>query len=393
MKLESRPSAEAVVLPFAFACLLSFAWPVSAQAQVNTRATELEFSGRLQFQLQTSSCGETPAAGDPLATRCAFRAPGLDMFMRRARLAVTATIDDRLTFRFEPDVSDVDELSLADAWGRYAFGPGAAVKAGHFKRPFDGFHLTSSSHLPFERAVGVPGVSRGTVPSYSGLTKGSDLSDRDIGLMLEGAPRDGRVAWWLGVFTGRSGSKESDTNTEKQLIGRTRVKVADVGEDRSPLMLAGALALTDAPYVATDGRTESEYFTNFELFAELGAYDEPGLLLQLGFVGGDNPDRDPDGTAIDLAAGDVFARLLTWQGVGAYRVATDGADWLEAVALFARVSYGDPSEADDDEVWAFTPGVALYFHARNRLALTWDVARFPGGETEHSVIAQMQFHF
>ncbi len=389
---EFRPSAAAVVSPFAFACLLSFALPVSAQVRVHTRAAELEFSGRLQFQLQTSSCTGAPPEIDPLDTRCASKAPGLDMFMRRARLAVTATIEDRLTLKLEPDFSDVDELSLKDAWGRYRFGPGVAVKAGHFKRPFDGFHLTSSAHLPFERAVGVPGVSRGAVPSYSGLTKSSDLSDRDIGLMLEGAPGDGRVAWWLGVFTGRSGSAGSDTNTEKQLIGRAQVEVGDLGEDRS-LVLSGALALTDAPYEAIDGEMENEYFTNFELFAELGAYEEPGLLLQLGFVGGDSPDRDPDGTAIDLAAGDEFGRLLTWQAYGSYRIAAEGADWLEAVAPLVRISYGDPSEADGDQVWGFTPGAAFYFHARNRLALTWDVARFAGGDTEHSFIAQMQFHF
>lgn len=393
MKQDPGPSAVAAALPLAFACLFSFASPVSAQVRVSTRAMELGFSGRLQFQFQTSSCTGAPPDVDASDTPCASEAPGLDMFMRRARLAVTATIDDRLTLKLEPDFSDVDEISLKDAWGRYAFGPGIAVKGGHFKRPFDGFHLTSSSHLPFERAVGVPGVSGGTLPSYSGLTKRSDLSDRDIGLMLEGAPGEGRFGWWLGVFTGRSGSAGSDTNTEKQFIGRAQVKLGGLGEDRRPLVLSGALALTDAPYVAADGEMENEYFTNVELFAELGAYDEPGLLLQLGLVAGDNPNRDPDGTTIDLAAGDSFGRLLTWQGVAAYRMAADGADWLEAVAPFARISYGDPSEADDDDVWGFTPGVAVYFHARNRLAVTWDVARFAGGVTEHSVIAQMQFHF
>lgn len=389
MKQTSRPTAAIL----AFACLLLFAPPVAAQVQITTRAMELELSGRLQFQLQTSSCTEAPPDIDPIESRCLSEAPGLDMFLRRARLALTASIDDRFTLKLEPDFSDVDELSLKDAWGRFAFGPGVAVKGGHFKRPFDGFHLTSSSHLPFERAVGVPGVPGDALPSYSGLTKASDLSDRDIGLMLEGTPGDGRFEWWLGVFTGRSGSAEGDTNTEKQFIGRTRVEVGDLGEEGLPLVLAGALALTDAPYVADDGDTQSEYFTNFELFAELGAYDEPGLLLQLGFVGGDNPNRGADGFALDLAAGDSFGRLVTWQGAAAYRIVTEGTDWIEAVAPLARISYGDPSEADDDEVWGFTPGLALYFHARNRLALTWDVARFVDGDTEHSFIAQMQFHF
>lgn len=381
----------AVIL--AVTCLPPLASPGLAQVQITTRAMELELSGRLQFQLQTSSCTEPLSEIDPIDSRCTSEAPGLDMFMRRARLALTATIDDRLTLKLEPDFSDVDEVSLKDAWGRFAFGSQVAVKAGHFKRPFDGFQLTSSSRLPFERAVGVPGVPGDALPSFDRLTKGSDLADRDIGVMLEGTPGDGPVAWWLGVFNGRSGSAGDDTNTGKQLIGRAEVEVGNLGADGPPLVVAGAFALTDAPFEEPDGSRESEYFTNFELFAEVGGYDEAGLLVQLGFVGGDSPDRNSDGAAIDLAAGEEFGRLLTWQGVAGYRISTESADWLEAIAPFVRVSYGDPSEADDDQAWGFTPGVALYFHARNRLALTWDVARFADGDTENSFIAQMQFHF
>ena len=377
----------------AFACLPPLASPGLAQVQITTRAMELELSARLQFQLQTSSCTEPTSEIDPIESRCSSEAPGLDMFMRRARVALTAAIDDRLTLKLEPDYSDVDEISLKDAWGRYAFGPGVSVQAGHFKRPFDGFQLTSSATLPFERAVTVPGVSRGDLPSFDRLTKGSDLSDRDIGLMLEGAPGDGRFGWWLGVFNGRSGSAGSDTNTGKQLVGRVEVEVGDLGADGLPLVVAGAFALTDAPFEAADEGTESEYFQNFELFAELGSYSDPGLLVQLGYVGGDSPDRNSDGAAIDLAGGDEFGRLSTWQGVAAYRIAADGSTWLDAVAPMVRVSYGDPSEADEDQVWGFTPGLALYFHARNRLAMTWDIARFADGDTEHSFIAQMQFHF
>ena len=389
MKQTCRRMAAFVAL----VCLPPLASPGMAQVQITTRAMELDLSARLQFQLQTSSCTEPATEIDPLDSRCTSEAPGLDMFMRRARVALTATIDDRLTLKLEPDYSDVDEISLKDAWGRYEFGPEVAVKAGHFKRPFDGFHLTSSATLPFERAVDVPGVSGEDLPSFDRLTKGSDLADRDIGLMLEGAPGDGRFGWWLGVFNGRSGSAGNDTNTGKQLIGRAEVKVGDLGTAGKPLVLAGAFALTDAPFEATDGSMDSEYFRNFELFAEFGGYAEPGLLLQLGFVGGDSPDRNSDGAAIDLSTGDEFGRLVTWQGVAAYRIAADGAAWLDAVAPMVRVSYGDPSEAEEDQVWGVTPGVALYFHARNRLAMTWDIARFPDGDTEHSFIAQMQFHF
>lgn len=389
MKPRIRPPMVAVTSLFLAAYLLAAPFPLSAQVQIDSRAMQLEFSGRLQFQLQTTSCRDaTPAA----TSACTAEAPGLDMFLRRARLSLEATIDERLTLKLEPDFSDVDEVSLKDAWGRYAFGGGLAVKAGHFKRPFDGFHLTSSSHLPFERAVVVPGVLSARLASYSGLTKASGLSDRDIGFTLEGSPGEGPVSFWLGAFTGGSESSAGDSNTEKQFIGRVQVAL-DAGA--SPLELAAAVAASDAPYTATDGVTEADYYTNFELWAERGGWDRPGLLVQAGLVLGDNPRLDEAGGSYDPLSGDEFASLLTWQGVVAYRVATPGTEWLDGVTPFIRVSYGDPSDAEDDEVTSFTPGLALFFHGRNRLALTWDVASFAADavDTENSFTAQMQFHF
>ena len=389
MKQRVGPPSKAAVVSFAIMWLPALASPLSSQVRIDSRAMELEVSGRLQFQLQTSSCGDAAPA---VTSACAAEAPGLDMFLRRARLSVEATIDDRLTFKLEPDFSDIDEVSLKDAWGRYAFSPAVAVKAGHYKRPFDGFHLTSSSHLPFERAVVVPGVPAGPLPSFSGLTKAAGLSDRDVGLTLEGAHAAGRFAWWLGVFNGDSDSGAQDTNTEKQFIGRAQVTL-DAGG--SPLELAGAVAYSDAPFVGTSGDTEAEHYTNVELWAALGDWGRDGLLVHAGLVAGDNPRVNDVGSPIDLAAGDEFADLLTWQAVAAYRLPVPGSAVIEALTPLLRISYGDPTDVADDEVLAFTPGVALFFHGRNRLALTWDVARFAADDVdpESSFTAQMQFHF
>lgn len=350
---------------------------------------ELEVSGRLQFQLQTSSCGE----GTPdVSSACDTGAPELDMFLRRARLSVEAAIDERLTLKVEPDFSDVDEVALKDAWGRYAFSTALAVKAGHFKRPFDGFHLTSSSHLPFERAVVVPGVPGSRLASYSGMTKAAGLSDRDIGLTIQGAHGDGRFAWWLGVFNGDSDSDAQDSNTEKQFIGRAQLSLEAGG---MPLEVAGAVAYSDAPYVGMSGDAEAEHYTNVELWAGLGAWGQDGPLVHAGLVAGDNPGFNDLGLPIDLAAGDEFGDLLTWQAVAAYRLPVPGSAAIEALTPLLRISYGDPTDAADDEVLAFTPGLAVFFHGRNRLALTWDVASFAADDVdpESSFTAQMQFHF
>lgn len=350
---------------------------------------ELEVSGRLQFQLQTSSCGDE--AADVMSV-CDDGAPGLDMFLRRARLAVEATIDERLSFKVEPDFSDIDEVALKDAWGRYAFSTALVVRAGHFNRPFDGFYLTSSSHLPFERAVVVPGVPGAALPSFSGLTKRAGLSDRDIGLTLEGEVGEGRFAWWLGVFNGDSDSGAQDTNTEKQFVGRAQLSLEAGG---MPLEIAGAVAYSDAPYVGTTGAGEAEYYTNFELWAGLGAWGQTGPLVHAGLVAGDSPGFNDLGLPIDLAGGDEFGDMLTWQAVAAYRLPVPGSAAIEALTPLLRISYGDPTDLADDEMLAVTPGVALFFHGRNRLALTWDVASFAADDVdpESSFTAQMQFHF
>lgn len=364
--------------------------PAVAQVQIKAGATELKFSSRVQFQGETSSCTDaTPEAG----SACSEEAPGLDLFLRRARVSLEAKIDERLSLKIEPDFASVGGISLKDTWGRYAFSDAIALRAGHFIRPFDGFCMTSSSQLPFERAVEINGVSDDMLPSYSGLSKSIGLADRDVGATLEGTPGDGVVRYWLGVFQGGSSSKSNDTNTAKQFIGRVQVAVDAAGQ---PLELAGAVALSDAPYTAADEETRAEYYRNFELWAQLGGYDRDGWLVQAGLILGDNPSLNEAGAPIDLAAGEDFASLTTWQGVAAYRIPVESAEWLEAVAPLLRVSYGDPNtNADADQAWGFTPGLTLYFHGRNRLALTWDIVRFgaDGVGGENSFKAQMQFHF
>jgi len=372
------------------ALLLSMPAASVSQVVVKAGSAEIKFSGRIQFQIETSSC--TDAIPDP-SSFCSSEQPGLDMFLRRARLSIEAKIDDRLSMKVAPDFADVNEIALKDAWGRYAISPSVALKAGHFKRPFDGFFLTSSSWLPFEREIEDPAISSDKLPSHSGLTKSFDIADRDVGFMFEGQTQSKTFRYWVGAFTGGSDFKGSDSNTEKQFVGRAQVTV-DAGG--TPLDLAGAIAVTDEAFTAAGGETEAEYFTNFELWAELGGYDRDGIVVQAGFILGDNPNLNPSGGDIDLAAGEQFASMRSFQGVAGYRIPVASAEWLEAVSPILRISHGDPNtDVDNDEAWGYTPGFVLYFHKRNRLSLTWDVASFAadGIDSENAFRAQMQFHF
>jgi hypothetical protein len=163
-----------------------------------------------------------------------------------------------------------------------------------------------------------------------------------------------------------------------------------------PLDLAGAVAVTDALFTALSGEMDAEYYTNFELWAELGGYNRDGLVVQAGLILGDNAAQNPLGDPIDLASGQVFASLRSAQAALGYRMPTNDVEWLEAVSPVLRVSHADPNtDVEGDDAWVITPGIGFYFHKRNRLTLTWDMASFgaDGIDSENSFRAQMQFHF
>ncbi|MFQ5746966.1 MAG: porin [Gemmatimonadota bacterium] len=370
--------------------VLSVAAPARAQVRIKSKAEEITLTGRFQLQARTTSCSTFPV--DP-GSACAGQESGLDWFVRRARLTAEVKINDFIDGKIQPDFGEVDGVELKDAWGRLTFSPGAKLKIGHFKRPFDGFQMTSSTKiLTIERDLDVPGVSGLTAASYDEFTTKFGLSDRDLGLMLSGETTDGRFEYWIGTFNGGDAKSNGDGNTEKQLIGRGQVALDAGGH---PLALAAAVALTDAPFTRATGERDAEYYTNVELWAELGDF-KGGPHVQAGFVLGDNPRQNPLGGPIDLDAGEDFASMYAWQGIGSYRIQLEGDGPVEAIEPLLRVTRAEPNtDLDDDEVWGFTPGVQIFFTGRNKLAFNWDFVTFadPTRDSENSFKAQYQFHF
>lgn len=382
---------QAVRAAVAGAIAILVASPGIAQVNVISRATEIEIGGRLQVQGRTSSCSGFPIEDEVSA--CREDVPGLDWFINRARLTFEIRYSDWIEGKIEPDFGDLDEVSLKDAWGGLRPNPHAFLKVGHFKRPFDGFQLTSSTQiLTIERDIDVPGVPSLEATSLDELTTASHLSDRDVGIQLEGAAADGRFHYWVGAFNGRGPEENEDLNTEKQFVGRGQVSL-QVGE--LPLDLAAAIAFTDVPFTRSSGELGGEYFAAFELWAELGDFDG-GPHLQAGVVLGENPLQDATGGSLDLEAGDTFADMLAWQVIGAYKLAVPNSFFVEAIEPLFRVTRADPNtDLDDDGAWGFTPGLQVFFDGRNKLALNWDFASFGSEElrSEHSFKAQYQFHF
>jgi len=371
--------------------------PAQGQVQLESGATTIGLSGRFQVQAISGSCSDYDSSAPP-STLCSEDVPALDMFIRRARLTLDVTFNEWISGRFEPDFAEVDGVTLKDAYGLLDLRPGddrleARIKIGHFKRPFDGFQMTSSTQiLTIERDLDIPGVSGTTALSLDELTTRNHLSDRDIGVMVDGATAGDRFHFWLGVFNGSSDTDNGDLDTEKQFIGRARYGF-DLGEH--PLAVSGAVAVTDIPYLGADEALDARYFAAFELFAEVGGWGG-GPHVQTGIVFGKNALENELGEAPDLAVGDPLASMLTWQAIGSYKLDVGDAFFIEAIEPLIRITVADPNtDIDSNTVFGFTPGVQIFFGGRNKLALNYDFVSFGGDgvDSESSFKAQYQFHF
>ena len=369
--------------------------PVAGQVQVTSGATRIDLSGRLHLQTATSSCSSfSPGVTDSV---CSSDVAGLDMFIRRARLTFDVHLNDWISGKFQPDFGTVDGVEIKDAYGRLNLNPAAdnthaQITMGRFKRPFDAFQMRSSTQtLTIERGIDVAGILDETGLSLDELTTRNRLSDRDIGVMVDGGDANDRFHYWVGVFNGRFGTANESIVAQKQFIGRGQVNLMD-GDN--PLAIAGAVAFTGTPFTNSDGTLGSRYVGNVEVSAELGDL-LVGPHVRAGLVFGKNTLENDSGTSPDLADGDSLADMLTWQVIGSWKTDVGDAYFFEAIEPLFRITMADPNrDLTDDVVYGLTPGVQIFFRGQNKLALNWDFI-FLGGDrgSENSFKAQYQFHF
>lgn len=381
--------------------LTAVGWPAALAGQValESDAVAIELTGRFQTQLAGSSCSDF-SIDAPESTPCTGDVPGLDLFIRRARFTLDVTFNDWISGRFQPDFAGVDEVELKDAWGLLNLQPGAEhpharIRIGHFKRPFDGFEMTSSTQiLTIERDLDVPGVSGATALSLDELSTRNNLSDRDVGVMVDGSTPDGSLHYWVGAFNGRGPADNEDLDTEKQLVGRAQYTFEAAGR---PLSVSAAAAVTDIAFTRADATIDARYFGAFELFADWGSFGAArGPHVQAGVIFGKNGLQAEDGGTPELEAGDPLASMFTWQAIGAWKLPVGESFFFESIEPLLRITMADPNtDLDDDSVWGFTPGVQIFFGGRNKLALNWDFVSFgaDGVDSENSFKAQYQFHF
>ena len=378
---------------------VSSARPAAAQQKVEFEADALkiELGGRFQTELATSSCSDFTSSAPP-STLCSKDVPSLDMFIRRARFTLDIQVNEWISGRFQPDFSAIDQLELKDAWGRVDLQPGAKtsaarIKVGHFKRPFDGFQLTSSTQfLTVERDLDIASISSTKALSLDELTTKNLLSDRDVGIMVDGGLAGDRFHYWVGAFNGQNAGTNKDTDNAKQVIARAQVKLT---AGAHPLKIAAAGAVTDVPFTRANASLDSRQMGAFELFAELGDF-KGGAHAQAGVILGKNRLENKLGSEPDLEAGDPLANMVTWQAIGAWKFDVADNFFFEAIEPVFRVTMADPNrDLGNDVVWGFTPGVEIFFDGRNKIALNWDFVSFAanGTDSENSFKALYQFHF
>ena len=344
---------------------------VGAAAQaVRAGPVTLDFTGRAQVQLNTTSIGlDDVGAGDPPA-RAAFET-------RRIRFGTEFAYEDWITGVLEADFGGAT-AALTDAFVDLMLDEALQISAGQQKKPFGLFELTSNTKiLTVERAARVRGLDEylGTIPvdAHTLLDEGGYIG-RDIGVVVHG--QAGRVGYAAGVFNG-SGPNAPEALGSKSYAGRIAVGVAEA-------LVVGA-AVSRQP-TGVDGLEGEELIgTAWAVDAELGAFREPGLHVMAELVAGDGP-----ALAVE---GELAGMLGAHAAAGWFVPRTGRVEGLEPVL---RQSWADAETGADREAGTLiTPGLNVYFTGRNRLMLNGDVyvPVREGLEAQYALVAQLQVYF
>jgi hypothetical protein len=357
--MPTRFAALAAVVAGLATCLAGRA---AAQTTVHTQAVEITLTGRFHTQFNTTS----------VATE-----PGDEVLIRRARFSAAIKINDFVSGLIEPEYAG-SKASLKVAYLRLAFGSWLNASIGQYKRPFDLFTLTSSTDiLVIERTGDIRGVDTctgvGGICSFNRFLEQLQYSATDIGIVLDGHDRAGRVSYAVSVMNG-PGPNVSDENGTKSYTGRLSFAAA------SNVHVGGNVALHD--YI--NPVRGNAYASAFEGDVEIGNFRQ-GFHLQAGAVDGDN--------WLALVAGQP-RRFLALQAIATYKVPVHHPPYADAIEPVARVSWGDPDTATpSDGGLLLTPGIVWHIAGRNKIGADVDVWHPQQGATQWGLKVQSYLFF
>ena len=351
------------------ALLLVTAAGAAAQV-VEAGPLTLDFTGRLQVQLNTTSIGDEELGPDNDVATAAFET-------RRIRFGTELEYEDWITAVLEADFAG-ETAELTDAYIDLELADWIAVSAGQQKKPFGLFELTSNTKiLTIERTARLRGLEDylGAVPGDAHrLLEENAYVGRDIGVVVHGEAD--RIGYAAGVFNG-SGPNSREELGSKAYAGRLTYGLTDA-------LTLGA-ALSRQPTALAGADAEELIGTAWAVDAELGEFRAPGLHVMAELMGGDDP--------LVLAGGEP-ADMLGAQAAAGWFVPRTGR--VEGIQPVVRVSWGDgATDLDANEGLLLTPGINLYFTGRNRLMLNGDVyvPSQDGLDPQYGVVAQMQVYF
>ncbi|MDZ7779568.1 MAG: porin [Gemmatimonadota bacterium] len=306
---------------------------MSDPVTVTTDALELELGGRLHTQLNTTSVDGEPASR---------------LLIRRARVELGVQLPNGISGAIQPEFGN-GGVSLKDAYVEMEVSPTLALRAGSTYRPFGLLEQTSSKRiLPVERGLRVRGLA--AWDEYAVLNS-LDYSDRDVGLVLLGAPSED-VDVTAGVFRGPLHGQVG-ANSSYQYVARVRGRTA---ED-----LWIGTAWSSRHFVVGAG-PELERGHAFEIDLEYGSFT-PGwhALAEVAF--GD----------ADQVADANFHGGHAWI---AYRTEPSEGRGVMLEPLL-RLSHADVGIGQQPLTppggTLLTPGVAVYFGPANRIAVNYDL--------------------
>lgn len=338
----------------------------TAAAQV----PNVRVAGRVQVQYRASG-GDSTTSFNPGAVNTVNN--GFEV--RRLRIQTDVRFGDNINLSIQPSF-EMGALRMRDAFMRVGLSPRFGVTLGQEKSPFQRYELNSSNNLlSIERGVRILGL--GGKEALNDLLTGNGYTSHDLGAFVDFAAPENKLTLKVGV---QNGSRESitDVNESKSFFGRATAIVSTNDDDQPTLQVGASFAARDRAVCQTLGvptstctayyADSSETTTAFGFDLELGGF-RPGFHVIADFATGDNvPAATRKATGRNTGNLDsASAPIVTFMGlhvVGAYRIATKGAD-TRLVKMFEpalRIDYTDPNtDVDDDQGILVTPVLNVYF--------------------------------
>lgn len=359
-------AVRAAVVCWAALLALATSTEQAAAQRVQAAGLELDLSGRVQVQFNTTSVDGEDVAVAPASS--AFET-------RRVRLGTSVSYGDWITGEVEADFAG-GGARLTDGFIDLAVADRVAIRAGQFKKPFGAFELESSTKIrTIERGVRIRGLTDlvGVPAETQFLLDEGGYLGRQIGVMAHGAT--GSLGYAAGIFNGE-GANVRETEGTKAYAGRLTYGLA------GPLVLGAAVSVQ--PTGLLDGPDEI-HGTAVELDATWGEFRHPGLHARAEWMRGDDPL---------VASASELATMTGMHGLVSWFAPREGR--IEGWEPVLRLAWADPAtDVDGDAAFLVTPGINLYFDGRNRMMVNGDIylPERDGLDPELALVAQLQVYF